>query len=280
MVTDFHQTELSWLKDMQAFLKGPILDLFFFLWNFVDTFSFSMILITVVWHLFSKKKGIKLFYIIILSAAINHFLKELFSLARPCHIDPSVGMLCLPSYGLPSNAAQSAVLLCSVIFVESRKNLYRILGIIFALLLCLSRLYLGVHFISDVAAGMIVGALMGYIYLKWFPILEKNWKKSFVLFPVVLFLLGGLHTPLLLSFVLGAEAGLIALGKKKEEKRPFILKLYKTIFIFMGLFLLSKGAELSNPLRLIFGFVMGIWLSYLGEWTAKLIYFSFRKKAT
>ena len=272
MLVQMQQSERQWIEALQHYVKNPLLDLFFQGWNLVDSFGFMALLITCVWYMIDKKLGIKLFYIIILSVTVNTSLKHIFTLPRPCHIDPSLGLLCPPSYGLPSGAAQSAILLGSILFLESKKIWMKVTAVIFAMLLCFSRVYLGVHYISDVLVGIVIGALLAVVYYKIFPIFEKKWKKMVLLFPLLIFFIGGPYALLFVSFTVGMQLGLIAEGKKNQPKDSTAACYVKTCIIVIGLFTLSAFAMQADALKLIFGLVMGAWLSYLGPKTCALLF--------
>ena len=48
-------------------------------------------------------------------------------------MDALVGILCTPSPGFPSGAAQSAALYVGIVVLECQKNLYRWLALVFAI---------------------------------------------------------------------------------------------------------------------------------------------------
>lgn len=266
-ISQLQQHELSWIQSLHEALRSPFLDKFFLGWNFIDTFGFAIILITVVWQMLGRQKGIRMFYILILAGVVNHALKGLFELPRPCQVEPTVGLLCFRSYGFPSGGAQTAILLAGITFIEYKRTLYRTLAVIFAVFLCFSRIYLGVHYFSDVLGGMITGSILVLIYAKLFPVLEKHWKQALVIFPLSLLFIDGLSALLFFSITIGLEIGLIATKKRIETTKPkFSIRLANTIVIIVGLFALSQGSAFSTPLTLIFGFTMGVWLSFLGQW--------------
>ena len=106
-----------------------------------------------------KRRGLRLGVLIFLSTAVNLRLKLLFAQPRPYDLDPSVGMARESSFGLPSNHAQT-----SLVFWGAASPLFRapwgiVLAIAMPLLVGLSRIYLGLHFPTDVLAGWAIGAL-------------------------------------------------------------------------------------------------------------------------
>ena len=224
-----------------------------------------MILIPIVWQLLSRQKGIRLFYILILSRVVNHALKEYFGLPRPCQVDPSLGLLCFSSYGFPSGAAQTAIVLAGITFIEYKRTLYRIFAMIFALFLCFSRIYLGVHYFSDVIGGVFFGSFVLLIYWKLFPLMEKEWKNSFIFFPLTLIIIGGKDALLFCCLTLGLQIGLIAGGKTANDKKSLSRHWLQAAIIILGLFILALASALPHFVQLGFGLMMGLWLSFLGE---------------
>jgi membrane-associated phospholipid phosphatase len=117
-----------------------------------------------------EKKGARLGFIIMLSALVNSFFKELFKQPRPFTLEPSVGLAFEPSYGIPSGHAQLslcfalplAVWACGSGLARRRggKTAIRLGAALFILCIAFARLYLGVHFPTDILAGWLLGALV------------------------------------------------------------------------------------------------------------------------
>jgi undecaprenyl-diphosphatase len=105
------------------------------------------------------------FLIAVLGSALSmDLLKKFFHRERPLNI---AYYTTESSFSFPSGHATSAMalmgVLCYFCLINIEKKRTRILlfglGITYILLIGLSRIYLGVHFLTDVAAGFILGFL-------------------------------------------------------------------------------------------------------------------------
>lgn len=91
----------------------------------------------------------------------NVFLKKVVARSRPCWIDTSVGLIvAIPSdTSFPSGHVLQACIVATILLHFDRR-----LGIaasVLAVLMAFSRLYLYVHFPSDVLAGAAIGIVIG-----------------------------------------------------------------------------------------------------------------------
>ncbi|MBS3902759.1 MAG: phosphatase PAP2 family protein [Anaplasmataceae bacterium] len=262
-----HDRELEWIHKLQQGLRTPFTDYFFIGWNYVDTLGFSMFLVSLVWYLINRRVGIRLLYILILSSVINSILKNYFGSPRPCQIDPSVGLLCLSSCGFPSGAAQTAIILASVVVIECRRRLYWYLGYTFAFFLCFSRIYLGVHYFSDILGGVIVGGVLSLIYWKLFPLMERIWKLSAFLFPILLLCIQQSSSLYFFGVSLGVAIGLLSSEKRQCPREPRTkMRCIQALSIVSGLFALYASTILYPTLTVLWAFTSGLWISYLGPW--------------
>ncbi len=249
--------EMEWIHQLQHALRTPLLDWFFIGWNYLDTFAFSMIVIIAVWTLVDRKIGIKMLYILILSGVLNKFLKTIFGLPRPCHLDPSMTVwVCYPNFGFPSGAAQSAMIYIGVLLIETKKRINCLWGVLFGLLLCFSRIYLGLHFFTDILGGLVVGALLVLLYWKLSPLLESYWKWGVLLFPFLLLPMISHPTMIFFWSSLGVGLGLFLPQKAIENKWVDFS------IVLIGCALCLAGLTLFPKLSPIFSLLMGFWLSF------------------
>lgn len=264
-----HLDELHWIQQLHDAIRAPILDRFFIGMNALDSMGFVFLVVTVVWYLVNQRIGIQLLYILALSAVINRFLKIHFDLPRPCQLSASIGLLCPSSRGFPSGAAQSAIIYAGVLFFECRNWFFRILGIAFAVLLCFSRIYLGVHFFTDIVAGLVVGGGLLFVYKYLFPIFEKNWKEYAFIYPFFVVVIAQKWAVSQCILFIGIFIGLLCRQRFSfSNKCPWMQCISVLIVGSIFIFLTKKYPHLQA----IFALLAGVWLSFLGAWIAERIY--------
>lgn len=103
-------------------------------------------------------------------------------IARP---RPLVALIKIPiTHSFPSGHTLSAMvfytLMCYILTLKSKevvRNLYMILFTVIIFLVGLSRIYLGVHFFSDVMAGLLFGIVFVLMFIN---IIEKNFKEKII----------------------------------------------------------------------------------------------------
>ena len=111
-----------------------------------------------------------------LTDAIGHnILKEGIQRVRPCHVMPQdiIGIVsCSNSFSFPSNHAANSFCAATLLSLCFRNT--TIMAFAFALIVCYSRVYLKVHYPSDILGGMVLGTAMGFLgYLIYGRILKS-----------------------------------------------------------------------------------------------------------
>ena len=130
----------------------------------------------------TRKCGIMVLAALLVMLVLNNIiLKNLIARPRPCATYPElVELVKIPhSYSFPSGHTVSAMAVAFTILTQHKK--LGIVAFVMALLMGLSRLYVGVHFPTDVFGGIIVGALIALIIWsaekKITPIILKKFNK-------------------------------------------------------------------------------------------------------
>jgi len=93
----------------------------------------------------------------------NVVLKNLLARPRPCWIDTGFALLIATptDYSFPSGHTLSSVIAAVILTLTNRK--FGFFAIPAAVLIAFSRLYLYVHFPSDVFGAAIIGIIIGYL---------------------------------------------------------------------------------------------------------------------
>ena len=159
-------------------VHGPALDVVFKAITFMGEEEFFLILIPLVFWCADFVVGARLAVIFLLSAYANTWLKDLFAHPRPFELDSTVKLHEASGYGLPSGHSQSAVVVWGVIAAGFRQTWLWVAAILLMALIGFSRIYLGVHFPTDVLGGWTVGAIFLAACVALQPRVEAWLKKA------------------------------------------------------------------------------------------------------
>ena len=110
-----------------------------------------------------------------LTDAIGHnILKEGIQRVRPCHLlsQDIIGIVsCSNSFSFPSNHAANSFCAATLLSLCFRNT--TLMAFAFALIVCYSRVYLRMHYPSDILGGMVLGTAMGFLgYLVYGKLLK------------------------------------------------------------------------------------------------------------
>jgi len=153
-----------------------------------ETFFFA--LVPIFYWLIDARLGFRIGLTLIISIAINGFFKLAFHMPRPYWYDTRVQALDTEtSFGLPSGHSQnSAAIWGSLGFQMNNRTGWLIVALL-VFLVGISRMYLGVHFVSDVLSGWLLGFLLVWVIHRYEqPVLR--WFRRFSLAGQCLLVLG------------------------------------------------------------------------------------------
>ena len=169
--------EFSILHLIQS-LRTPLFD---HIVLFITSLANYVWYILIIWLLLNKptrKLGVILAVAMILQYLINGgILKHLFARVRPCNVDTTVDLLIKrpKGFSFPSGHSAAAFCVVGVLYgAKIRKLFWPVL--VLAVLIGFSRLYLYVHFPTDVFVGALCGFTIGYGVWRAFVTCKRNNK--------------------------------------------------------------------------------------------------------
>lgn len=171
---------LLFIQDM---IRNPILDPFMKVITTLGNAGILWILLTILLLIpkQTRRVGIISACALIASLLVNNILvKNLVARVRPYNaIETLIPIVTKPAeYSFPSGHAASSFASASVCYRNLPKK-YGILAIVIAALISLSRLYVGVHYPTDVLAGVISGIVCGYLG-EWVVVFTEKKRESSV----------------------------------------------------------------------------------------------------
>jgi len=198
---------LEFIATVQS-IGSPPLDLFFRAITFLGEEDFFMALLPLLLWCVDYTLGMRLGMLILASFCTNVSLKRIFRHPRPFVLDPGVKRYETTGYGLPSGHAQAAVSVWGAVAAEIRQRWAWVGAVVLMILIGFSRVYLGVHFPTDVLAGWAVGVVVLLLYLRLRrPV--ADWVRRSDLGPKLALILG---LPLVLVVLSPDEVTTAAMG--------------------------------------------------------------------
>ena len=137
-----------------------------------------------------KNFGIAILFLVVLIAftdQITNLFKYSFERLRPCNDTDVNGIarivIHLNSFSFFSGHASNSMATTTFIFLLLRKHYkFTFLLFLFPLIFAFSRIYLGLHFPSDILVGYLFGATFGFGFYKLYAFLGRkyNWQTETV----------------------------------------------------------------------------------------------------
>lgn len=275
--------QIEILKFIQQ-IANPFWDGFFTL---VSMLGEEVVLIALLGFLYwcvDKKLGYKIGFLYVLNAPLNFILKGIFNSPRPIgqpgvrtiYADTATGS------SFPSGHSQLGGGLFYFLFKNSKAKVCKTVFLIIAVLIPISRMYLGVHYPADVVVGLGLGILMVYVSEYIFEKLydkHTEWLMLFAVPPLVFcFVSGGEESykmaGLVVAFLIGMVIEKKFIGFSNEYKRS--QKIYQYVRGVVGVFVLRAGLKMLLPAGVWSGFiryfVIGIYVTVLKPYVIKKLY--------
>ena len=207
---------LKWLQTQRT----PLLDSVFSGITHLGEETFFIVVGILFFWCINKREGYFLLSTGLIGTVLNQFLKLLCRIPRPWVLDKTFTIVEsahaeATGYSFPSGHTQMAAGLYGGI-ARWHRGWPRIIGIILALLIAFSRLYLGVHTPLDVGVGLLMAALL---VLLLYPLMHKVTENErlmrILLVGMVIIAAGNLAYVTLYPFPADVDAENLAHGLKQ-----------------------------------------------------------------
>ena len=116
-----------------------------------------IILLAIAYWIFNKREAIIGIYVLLTTSFLNFFLKVIIANPRP---NQSIRLVEESGFSTPSGHAQLSSSMYGWIMLYFKKIWLYITVPILVILICISRVFLGVHYIGDVILGFIIGSTL------------------------------------------------------------------------------------------------------------------------
>ncbi len=174
---------IYWLQD----LRNGFLDALFQFFTLFGEETVLILVLGLVYWCINKKIGEKVGFTVFLSLSLNSILKLIIARPRPYIADSAIVNLrpgTATGTSFPSGHTQTASTTYFSLFYNTKKRWLLIFAIVITVLVALSRMYLGVHYLTDVLAGGLLGLLIAWLVSKYFDRI-KNINKIYVIFSIL-----------------------------------------------------------------------------------------------
>ncbi len=206
--------ELELIQWLQTF-RSTFMDYFFQFWTL---FGEELIIIGILGFLYwcyDKKIGESVGITVFLSLVLNSVIKVIVARPRPFLVDDTITNVrpqTSEGFAFPSGHTQGAATTFGSLAIWVKKRWITILSMIIILFVAISRMYLGVHYLTDVIVGAVLGLTIAYGMYLYF---KKN-QDSTKLYNSILYSSVSVFVGFYIYFVFTAKATI-------EESNAIIL---------------------------------------------------------
>lgn len=272
---------ILWLQSFQ----NPVFDAFFVAISALGVKEFYILAIPLVYWCVDKRLGARLCFIFLIGMFLNSWVKHYVRTDRPLAarvrvLYPESG----GSYSFPSGHAQGSLAFWGYAMLYVKKTGFSVFCVSLIASMCVSRMYLGLHFPFDVIGGIVLGIvslLFFFILLHFYEKLNPKlpwttWLLLVILAPVLFTLFFpqtrfNLITGAFLGFFSGVVLEERFVGfKMNKTLMPIVKKLFfgmgTAAIILLGLDMLLEGWK--GGLFVVYA-VSGFWVSFGAPWCFK-----------
>lgn len=263
--------QLEIIKKVQS-IHSPFMDHVFEGITMLGEEAIAILLASFILWCLNKKQGFRLAFVLLSGLLINTSLKEVFDVKRPIGMEGVRSLRTHTATGksFPSGHTQMVTMLFAWLSFQIKRPWFTVFSGLSILGVALSRVYLGVHWPTDVIASVFIGVIWVVLSMKFMPVIENHVVKSCILitmlswFGAVLFYshdymkVLGMMTGLMVSMVVQDRyIDFEPMGTNIQKTCMFLVGILGVIVILLTLKTLLPKSIVSDTLR--YG-IMVFWL--------------------
>jgi membrane-associated phospholipid phosphatase len=162
--------ELDFIKWLQSFRSG-FLDVVFQLFTMLGEELVIIGILGFLYWCYDKKVGEKVGITVFISLVLNSSIKTLFKRLRPFQVDGAIVNVrpqTSSGYAFPSGHTQGAATVFTSAALWLKKKGFLIGAFVITFLVAMSRMYIGVHYLTDVLVGAALGIGISYAMMAYY----------------------------------------------------------------------------------------------------------------
>jgi glycerophosphoryl diester phosphodiesterase/membrane-associated phospholipid phosphatase len=145
--------------------------------TFLGDEEFYLLAFPILYWAISRRLGIKLGIMLLLTAGVNSIGKLVWASPRPAFLDPGLERVPETTFGIPSGHAQNAAAIWGLLAALVRRWWVTLLALALIAAIGWSRIHLGAHFLEDMFIGWTVGALLVAAFVVLTPTVAAWWAR-------------------------------------------------------------------------------------------------------
>lgn len=278
---------LDWGVDVVLWLQqfSPQLDSLFASFTFLGDEEFYLLVLPLIYWSVDRAVGVRLMVVFLLSGLVNQVAKHVAAQPRPFGYDPQVeAIVDADGYGLPSGHTQSSVVVWGYLATTMRRRWSWVVAGLLMVFIPLSRIYLGVHFPTDVVGGYLLGVVVLLLWLRYAHRLEEWFyqlptpRQLMVILAIPALAMGVWPTEDMVTggaTMVGIGAGLVferrllgfdVAGGLMQRTVRYLLGVVVLAGLWLGLREAFAGLEPALIWRLVRYSIVGFWGAFGAPW--------------